>query len=91
MDLHKFADDLKGDPPAPPYRISASKLDGNFSKCYPKDWDGNEKPYTVKREDDGFLFEFPFWPPPQKGTYVLGVVEGKIKWLPTEDCENEEE
>jgi hypothetical protein len=38
--------------------VSAGKLDRNFSRCYPKEWDGNEKPYNLKPEEDGWLLEF---------------------------------
>jgi len=86
-DLEKFKEDLNGKPPGPPYRISAGKLDRNFSKCYPKDWDGPRKPYTIKRDEDGFLIQFPFWPPPGGGTFVLGARGGQLVWLPTEECE----
>lgn len=58
MALEKFSDDLSGEPPSPPYRISAGKLDRNYARCYPKDWDGDDKPYIVKPEDDGWLLEF---------------------------------
>jgi hypothetical protein len=85
--LEKFKDDLNGSPPNPPYRISAGKLDRNFEKCYPKDWDGDSKPYVVKREDNGWLISPVYWPPPGNGTFVLGAVDGKMQWIATEDCD----
>jgi hypothetical protein len=87
MALEEFTRDLDGSPPGPPYQISAGKLDRNFAKCYPKDWDGGQKPYTVKRDEDGYLLQFPFWPPPSGGTFVLGARGGQLVWLETEDCD----
>jgi hypothetical protein len=89
--IEKFKDDLSGNPPGPPYQISAGKLDRNFARCHPKDYDGDNKPYTIKRDEDGYLLEFPFWPPPGDGTFVLGAQNGQFVWLNTENCEGEEE
>jgi hypothetical protein len=91
MSLEYFKDDLDGSPPGPPYQISAGKLDRNFARCYPKDWDGNDKPYTIKRDEDGYIIQFPFWPPPGGRTHAL-VSRGKsLEWLPFKEfdvCEN---
>jgi hypothetical protein len=54
--LELFADDLKGgQPPNPPYRISAGKLDRNFKKVSPREQSGEGKTgYTVEPHDDGW-------------------------------------
>jgi hypothetical protein len=88
MSLEKFKDDLSGSPPNPPYRISAGKLDRNFSRCYPKEYDGDKKPYTIKRDEDGYLIQLAFWPPPAGGTFVLAARNGDLVWLETEECED---
>jgi hypothetical protein len=89
MRLEKFKEDLDGSPPGPPYQISAGKLDRNFARCYPKDWDGDKKPYAVKRDEDGYFLELSFWPPPSGGTFVLGARGGSLVWLATEECEEQ--
>ena len=86
--LEKFEEDLKGkDPKKPPFKISAGKLDRNFGRCYPKNWDGDRKPYVVAHEEDGWIIKFPWWPPPESGTYVLGSIDGRMQWIATEECE----
>lgn len=86
--LEEFKEDLKGkDPKKPPFKISAGKLDRNFARCFPKDWDGDKKPYVVKREKNGWLIKFPWWPPPSNGTFVLGVINGNVQWIETLECE----
>jgi hypothetical protein len=87
MSLESFKQDLSGSPPGPPYQISAGKLDRNFARCYPKDWDGDKKPYSIKRDEDGYIIQFSFWPPPSGGTYVLGSRGGSLVWLETEECD----
>lgn len=59
QNLEKFTDDLKGgQPPSPPYRISAGKLDRNFKKVSPKEQSGEgETGYIVKPSDDGWTLE----------------------------------
>jgi hypothetical protein len=88
MGLESFTEDLGGGPPGPPYEISAGKLDRNFARCYPKDYDGDRKPYTIKRDEDGFIIKLSFWPPPSGGTFVLGAVGGQLTWLETDECDD---
>lgn len=87
--LEEFKDDLNSGakPPSPPYRVSAGKLDRNFRRCYPRDYEGSEKPYTVENSDGGWLLKMPYWPPPGGGIFVFGAIDGKLGWIATEACE----
>jgi hypothetical protein len=89
---HKFKEQAaqKGsDYTAPPYRIRGSDLDENFNMVKPKSHVGSgpDVPYRVSESDQGWELVFPWWPPPQEGTWVLGVINGTIDWIPTEECE----
>jgi hypothetical protein len=56
--LEEFAEDLKNKtPPAPPFRISAGKLDRNFRRCYPASIDGNQPPYKADVTESGWKLE----------------------------------
>lgn len=86
--LEKFVEDLSGsDPSKPPFKISAGKLDRNYQRCYPRDYDGENRPYVTQREESGWILKFPWWPPPSEGTWVLGAKNGTMQWLATEECE----
>lgn len=50
----------------PPYVLRASDLDHNFSVVHLKPADGNNSPYIIKRDDDGYTLE---------GTRVFPVCE----------------
>lgn len=80
MGLEKFKDDLQAKPPR---MVSASKLDRNFKRCHPAKR-GLLSLLALNEHDDGWFLDFP---KPPEGTAVLGSVNGILKWIPTEDCE----
>jgi hypothetical protein len=58
--LHSFAEDAKKESEKPgtaPNAISGSALDGNFAACLPIKTTGNNPPYTVKADKDGWRLE----------------------------------
>jgi hypothetical protein len=86
--IHSFKDDLataaSGNSNKPPRSISAKDLDGNFKAVTviaPKD-----NSYTVDMSDQGTTLNI-FPATPGSGTFVLGMVGGKIKWIQTQDCD----
>lgn len=91
MELHRFAND-RGDT-----RISADRLDDNFARLKPLPQDGAGRQYSITETPNGWLLRlFPeanndalsiLSSPPSNGTYVLGSVDGVIRWLTTESCE----
>jgi len=90
-DLHYFKDDLTkkptGNSGAPPRGISAKDLDENFKKvCVIKDPDRSDEPYKVYYTEDGITLHI-FPNIPQSGVYVLGVSDGSLVWIPTQDCD----
>jgi hypothetical protein len=86
-DLHKFSNDLKNRPAkgsdAPPRTIRAKDLDDNFKKVTVIQ-DKNAS-YEVDYTADGTILKI-FPSPPSGGTHVLGVIDGEIQWIATEDC-----
>jgi hypothetical protein len=55
--LHRFSEDLGGtNLSGPPFKISASKLDGNFRACSPIPSDG-ESGVRVTQTKDGWKIE----------------------------------
>ncbi len=90
---HKFkeqADQRHSDYTAPPYRIRGSDLDANFNMVKPDSHvgSGENKPYRVDEDcERGWKLVFEWWPPPENGTWVLGAINGKMQWIPTEECE----
>jgi hypothetical protein len=89
---NKFAEQAarKGgtDYTAPPFRIRGKDLDDNFNQVKPATHvgTGEQKAYRVSESKDGWELIFPWWPPPQGGTWVLASVNGKMTWIPTEEC-----
>ena len=58
--MHSFAEDAKKeskDPNKPPNAISGKALDGNFRWCLPADLDGDNQPYKVVKESEGWKLE----------------------------------
>lgn len=89
---HSFAEQAAqktNDYTAPPYRIRGKDLDENFSQVKPATHigTGETKAYRVSEDpNEGWELIFPWWPPPRGGNYVLGSVNGKMTWIPTEEC-----
>lgn len=55
MELVKFGTQLGGtDAAAPPYRIRAKDLDGNFAKLRPLPTDGNKRQYAINETPEGW-------------------------------------
>lgn len=66
-----------------PYRISADDLDKNFAFCVldaPNGW--------IESSSIGSHYsrKLKLPPLPSSGTYVLGFVDGAIRWIETESC-----
>lgn len=78
-DLEKFTEDLAKKPPR---RVSASKLDRNFRRCYPVRR-GLLAHMNLNQTDEGWWLEIPA---PPAGTVVLGAIGGVVQWIRTEDC-----
>ena len=92
IDLHYFKDDLTSVPSgtsnAPPRSIKATDLDGNFWKTQViEDPDAKTTVYTVEYTDDGTVLKV-LPTINESGTYVLGTVDGTLKWIETEDCDD---
>jgi hypothetical protein len=88
-DLHEFKKDLQNKPAdksnAPPRSIRADDLDGNFTKATVIESSGIDKDYDISYTKRGtILFIFP--QKPRTGTHVLGIIDGELQWLATEDC-----
>jgi hypothetical protein len=93
IDLHYFKDDLtkkpSGNSGSPPRGISAKDLDGNFWKVMViEDPDAKTEIYTVEYTENGTVLKL-LPTINASGTYVLGTVDGKIKWISTQDCDDD--
>lgn len=58
--MHSFDEDAQKDskdPNEPPNCISGRSLDKNFSACLPISDDGQNAPYKVKADEDGWKLE----------------------------------
>jgi hypothetical protein len=58
--MHSFAKDAQKDnkdPNKPPNVISGGSLDDNFRWCLPAELDGDNQPYKVTSESDGWRLE----------------------------------
>ena len=91
VDTHKFVDDVKKTPGKgsndPPRSIKAQDLDDNFLKvCLIEDSERTDQPYKVNYTKDGIVLDI-LPDIPQTGTHVLGVVDGTVKWIATQDCD----
>jgi hypothetical protein len=67
--LHKFSDDARKsskDPSQAPNAISAGALDKNFRACLPLETTGNNEPYKVIADENGWRLD---------GTLVFDVCE----------------
>jgi hypothetical protein len=92
IDLHYFKDDLtwvpSGTSNTPPRSIKAADLDGNFWKTQViEDPDAKTTVYTVEYTDDGTVLKV-LPTINESGTYVLGTVDGTLKWIETQDCDD---
>jgi hypothetical protein len=92
IDLHYFKDDLTkkptGNSGAPPRGISAKDLDDNFLKVQViEDPAATTKIYKVEYTDQGTVLKL-LPTINASGTYVLGTVNGEIKWIETQDCDD---
>ena len=67
-----------------PYRISATDLDVNFAFCALDAPDGWIADSSVGSHQGRKLNVPPF--PTDDGTYVLGIMNGAIRWIHTEEC-----
>jgi hypothetical protein len=92
VDTHKFVEDLKtrpsGNSNQPPRSIKARDLDDNFLKvCIVEDSARSDQPYKVNYTKDGIVLDI-FPNIPQTGTHVLGVIDGTVRWIETQDCDD---
>ena len=58
--MHSFLRDAQKqseNPNQPPNAISGTALDGNFAACLPLKLDGNNTPYKVKADSQGWLLQ----------------------------------
>lgn len=58
--MHKFSEDARKtsrQPGSPPNAISAGALDKNFRACLPLESTGDNMPYTVVADGDGWKLE----------------------------------
>jgi hypothetical protein len=78
--LELFTPDSKKEAPR---MVSAGKLDRNFARCMPAQL-GLFASIVPNFSEKGWYLDLA---PPGSGTYVLGAVDGVIKWIATEDCE----
>lgn len=89
VDLHSFERDLMSKPgdgsAAPPRSIRAKDLDGNFKKVTLLPDQSENPTYSLEYTKDGILLQI-LPNAPTSGTYVLGVVNGVMGWIETEEC-----
>ena len=58
--MHSFTKDAQKsstNAKEPPNVLRADKLDRNFEACLPKEMTGNNQPYKVKADEDGWKLE----------------------------------
>jgi hypothetical protein len=58
--LHKFSEDARKtstDPRQPPNAISAGALDKNFRACLPLETTGNNDPYKIMADENGWRLD----------------------------------
>jgi hypothetical protein len=92
VDTHKFEEDIKKGARQgsndPPRSIRAKDLDDNFLKvCIVEDSARSDQPYKVNYTKDGIVLDI-FPNIPQTGTHVLGAIDGKVRWIATQDCDD---
>jgi hypothetical protein len=79
-ELHQFVKDLGKKPPV---TVSANNLDRNFKISRPMK-KGLLGYCKLTITEDGWFCAVP---PPPGGTAVLGIVNGGVQWIPTQDCD----
>jgi hypothetical protein len=82
--MHSFKEDAQkasDDPSQAPNSISGAALDKNYRACLHTDDDGNNHPYKVIADENGWKLEFPWFPPPTTGDVVMISRDGEMLWL----------
>jgi hypothetical protein len=89
-ELHEFERLAKNKPAKGsndyPVSIKAKHLDENWKMTTLLEGEGDPKLYEVEYTEDGTRITRILPESPSSGTHVLGVVDGVVKWLPTQDC-----
>jgi len=82
--MHSFKEDAQkasDDPSQAPNSISGAALDKNYRACLHTADDGNNQPYKVIADENGWKLDFPWWPPPTTGVCLLLGLNGEMVWL----------
>lgn len=90
-ELHEFERLVKNKPAKGsndyPVAIKAGHLDENWKMVTLLESDQEPKLYEVEYTKDGTRITRILPEPPSSGTHVLGVINGTVQWIATEDCE----
>lgn len=81
MELFKFQNEVGS------ATLPAAALDANFAKLKPLQQTGYPRQYALTETPQGWSITiFPAFPQTSGALHVLGIQNGQMRWVPTEEC-----